>query len=39
MWIGGFVMFLGTLAAVWPHSTERRRSEMREQAPAGAQAA
>ncbi|MDW8318717.1 MAG: heme lyase CcmF/NrfE family subunit [Anaerolineae bacterium] len=29
MWIGGAVMILGTLAAVWPHATaeERRRSE------------
>lgn len=39
LWIGGAVMILGTLAAVWPHATaeERRRSEA--PAPSGAQPA
>ncbi len=37
MWIGGFVMILGTIAAVWPHSTERRKAEARQPASTGAQ--
>ncbi|MEA3337270.1 MAG: heme lyase CcmF/NrfE family subunit [Chloroflexota bacterium] len=39
MWIGGIVMMLGTLAAVWPHQRSRKRSEVKDRLPRGAQPA
>ncbi|MCB0228604.1 MAG: heme lyase CcmF/NrfE family subunit, partial [Anaerolineae bacterium] len=39
MWIGGIVMILGTLAALWPHETETQRSEVRDRVPRGIQPA
>lgn len=39
MWIGGVVMILGTLAAVWPHQKETERLTAAAQAPRGAQPA
>lgn len=39
MWIGGVVMVLGTLAALWPHQKETQRSEVRDRVPRGVQSA
>ena len=39
MWVGGVVMILGTLAAVWPHRKEPRRVEVRDTAARGVQPA
>ncbi len=39
MWIGGVVMILGTLAALWPHQKERERVAVTAPAPRGAQPA
>lgn len=39
MWIGGVVMILGTLLAVWPHQKEGQRVEVRDQVPGGVQTA
>lgn len=39
MWIGGVVMILGTLAAIWPHQKETERAMAAAQAPRGAQPA
>jgi cytochrome c-type biogenesis protein CcmF len=39
MWIGGVVMLLGTLAAVWPHQKETERVLVPEPTPRGAQPA
>jgi hypothetical protein len=39
MWIGGVVMILGTLAAVWPHQKETERVLVPAPAPRGAQPA
>jgi cytochrome c-type biogenesis protein CcmF len=39
MWIGGLVMVLGTLAAIWPHQREFERVKAEAKAPAAAQPA
>ena len=39
MWIGGIVMVLGTLAALWPHQKETERLAVTAPAPRGAQPA
>jgi cytochrome c-type biogenesis protein CcmF len=39
MWIGGVVMLLGTLAAIWPHQKETERALAAAPAPRGAQPA
>ncbi len=39
MWIGGVIMILGTLLAIWPHHKEAEKSEVRERLPRGAQPA
>jgi cytochrome c-type biogenesis protein CcmF len=39
MWIGGVVMVLGTLAALWPHQKETERVAVTAPAPRGAQPA
>ncbi len=39
MWIGGVVMILGTLAALWPHQKETERVAAAATAPRGAQPA
>mgnify|MGYP003378005385 FL=1 len=39
MWIGGMVMILGTLLALWPHQKESERVAVTAPAPRGAQPA
>ena len=39
MWIGGVVMILGTLLAIWPHQKESERVAVTAPAPRGAQPA
>jgi cytochrome c-type biogenesis protein CcmF len=39
MWIGGLVMILGTLAAIWPHQKETERVTVAAPAPRGVQPA
>lgn len=34
MWIGGLVMIVGALLALWPHQTEGQRVEVRQRTPA-----
>jgi len=39
LWIGGLVMILGTIAAVWPNQGERRRAASRSRLPRNTQPA